>query len=874
MTIPSSVTSIGAYAFDGCSELTSVAMPSSVTSIGTGAFWGCSGLADENGFVIMNCVLCGYHGSASVVIIPEGVTSIGGGAFASGVFDVRTGLTSVTIPSSVTNIGASAFSGCIDLRSVTIPSAVTGIGNGAFEYCDELTSVTIPEGVTSIGAGAFYDCSGLTSVTIPSSVTSIGDWAFSGCSGLTSVTIPSSVTSIGDYAFYDCSGLTSVTIPSSVTSIGAAAFQYCSGLTSVTIPSSVTSIGDGAFGDCRNIRTVVMPGRFSLADTFRNSIYFGHEARTVTILDGEEFLCKEVFAGFGSSLRKVILSEGVTTLGEDLFYGLMMDTWGIPYASREEFGGLRELTIPSTVTSIGWHALNGCSALRVIHVSNDGDIDALKQMLYESGFDVESVTFDHVEEPVYVYYKVAFDAQGGVAKWTETEVREGKPVGELPAVERDGYEFLGWFTAAVGGTQVTEVTVVAKDVMLYAHWKRMSSGADEEIVAGEKVTIETGFIGYKASGLPSGLKYDAKSGKITGAAKSATALEGVVVKFTKKNAASEEITIAVRAEDVSVGCEGLSSGPLPAGVVGASAGIDLQIYSEGGTKSVSVSKLPSGMKYDSKKGVITGAPSKAGNYEVTLTVTTKYGTKETVKIPVSVAAMPVMAVGTFTGFVSVGEDNFGTFTLTTTDAGKLTAKVITAAGTVSFSGTCWDAVEKGVYRATLTTKKGEKLTLTLDSTAAWDANQLSGEFTTAEIAATKKAAAVPSRTYSVSAQKNAFGKTWYFTAVGDETTGWTLDYAATAKAAALTVTLKADGSTAIAGKLPGLPDKKGKATSFKISASGFANVGLMREGELAADFAPVLTVNKVKKALAIRTNLWFDRKNDHEGGVGEARFVE
>ena len=450
----------------------------------------------------------------------------------------------------------------------------------------------------------------------------------------------------------------------------------------------------------------------------------------------------------------------------------------------------------------------------------------------------------------------------------------GSPIGELPTATRKGYEFLGWFTAAVGGTQVTEVTVVAKDVMLYAHWKRMSSGADEEIVAGEKVTIETGFIGYKASGLPSGLKYDAKSGKITGTAKSATALEGVVVKFTKKNAASEEITIAVRAEDVSVGCEGLSNGPLPAGVVGASEGIDLQIYSEGGTKSVSVSKLPAGMKYDSKKGVITGAPSKAGNYEVALTVTTKYGTKETVRIPVSVAAMPVMAVGTFTGFVSVGEDNLGTFTLTTTDAGKLTAKVVTAAGTVSFSGTCWDAVEKGVYRATLTTKKGEKLTLTLDSTAAWDANQLSGEFTTAEIAATKKTAAVPSRTYSVSAQKNAFGKTWYFTAVGDESAGWTLDYAATAKAAALTVTLKADGSTAIAGNLPGLPDKKGKATSFKVSASGYANIGLMREGVIAADFAPVLTVNKMKTILAIKTNLWFDRKNDHEGGVGEARFVE
>ena len=156
------------------------------------------------------------------------------------------------------------------------------------------------------------------------------------------------------------------------------------------------------------------------------------------------------------ALTTVVISEGVTTLGEDLFYGKT---------------NLKELTIPSTVTSIGGYALYGCTSLEVIHVSNDGDIDALKQMLYESGFDVESVTFDHVKEPVYVYYKVAFDAQGGVAKWTETEVRDGKPIGELPTAERDGYEFLGWFTSAVGGTQVMSATVVTKDVTFYAHWK-------------------------------------------------------------------------------------------------------------------------------------------------------------------------------------------------------------------------------------------------------------------------------------------------------------------------------------------------------------------------------------------------------------------
>ena len=118
------------------------------------------------------------------------------------------------------------------------------------------------------------------------------------------------------------------------------------------------------------------------------------------------------------------------------------------------------------------------------------------------------------------------------------------------------------------------------------------------------------------------------------------------------------------------------------------------------------------------------------------------------------------------------------------------------------------------------------------------------------------------------------GNTSYFTATGDETTGWKLAYTEDTKGAALTVTLKADGSISIAGKLPNGTDAKGKAVTIKVSASGYANVGGMRDGAIMADFAPIVTVNKEKTALAITTNLWFDRSNDHAEGVGRAKFVK
>ena len=217
-------------------------------------------------------------------VIPNSVTSIGGGAF-----DDCTGLTSVTIPNSVTSIGNYAFYGCTGLTSMTIPNSVTSIGESAFSACTGLTSVTIPNSVTEIGGDAFYGCTGLTEVTIPNSVTSIGEWAFSDCTGLTSVTIPNSVTSIGKWVFYRCTGLTSVTIPNSVTEIGGDAFSGCTGLTSVTIPNSVTAIGEWVFYECRgmeNIYTDINPSKVTLG----SYVFSGVPKETCVLHVEEEYL--------------------------------------------------------------------------------------------------------------------------------------------------------------------------------------------------------------------------------------------------------------------------------------------------------------------------------------------------------------------------------------------------------------------------------------------------------------------------------------------------------------------------------------------------------------------------------------------------------
>ena len=224
---------IGAYAFYGCSSLTSLTLPSNVTKIGESAFEGCSGLTS--------------------LTLPSSVTSIGSSAFHG-----CSGLTSLTLPSSVTSIGWSAFSGCSGLTSLTLPSSVTSIGWSAFSGCSGLTSLTLPSSVTEIGAYAFYGCSSLASLTLPSSVTEIGESAFEGCSSLTSLTLPSSVTEIGESAFEGCSSLTSLTLPSSVTSIGSSAFYGCSGLTSIYVSwESPLSIDAYTFKDANTEKCIL-----------------------------------------------------------------------------------------------------------------------------------------------------------------------------------------------------------------------------------------------------------------------------------------------------------------------------------------------------------------------------------------------------------------------------------------------------------------------------------------------------------------------------------------------------------------------------------------------------------------------------------------
>lgn len=322
--LPSALTAIGDSAFAGCSALTEAEIPEGVTSIGTQAYSGCTALERvsipesaalgasvfrdtpwlrakqaENPLVVVNRILIDGTNAEGDVMIPDGVTAVGGLAFSG----CQT-LTGIVIPESVTAIGDSAFYGCVGLTAVTLADGLTSIGYQAFGSCTALAEITIPDSVTDLSGSVFFGCAGLTSVTLPAGLTAIGNSLFTMCSSLSAVSIPESVKVIDVRAFAGCAALTEVVLPDGTESIGYTAFAMCSALKSVTVPESVTDIGQGAFSGCPELTL------YGCADSFAETYAQQFGLPFETIGDTEKPVPQ--FVGYAAENE----SEGILTAAD------------------------------------------------------------------------------------------------------------------------------------------------------------------------------------------------------------------------------------------------------------------------------------------------------------------------------------------------------------------------------------------------------------------------------------------------------------------------------------------------------------------------------------------------------------------------------
>ncbi len=222
ITLPEGLETIGVRAFKQCSNLTSIDIPKSVTEIGDEAFY--------------------YSTALSSVTLHEGLQSIGSSAF-----EQCTSLSDITLPESVTTIGSSAFEQCTSLSDITLPEKVTEIADSLFMNCTSLSSVTLHDNITSIATKAFYNCGLLENIELPKNLTELGGYTFYKCTSLTELDIPDGVTVIPSYCAYQCTALNKVTLPDNLVEIKQRAFAYCSSLPEITIMPDVTTIGSNVF---------------------------------------------------------------------------------------------------------------------------------------------------------------------------------------------------------------------------------------------------------------------------------------------------------------------------------------------------------------------------------------------------------------------------------------------------------------------------------------------------------------------------------------------------------------------------------------------------------------------------------------------------
>ena len=388
VTIPDGVTNIGNHAFNHCTALTSIKIPDNVTNIGEQAFYCCGKLVN--------------------VSIPDSVTSIGAAAFN------QTAITSITIPGSVTSIGQTAFALCKSLESVTILNGVTGISSAMFNCCTALTSITIPDSVTSIGYRAFAQCSKLTSITIPDSVTSIGERAFEYCSGLKTINFDGTIAQWNAITFganwndddlkhIVCTDGTihlyqtvDAAVAATCTTTGLTEGKHCSVCNTVLVAQTVVAATGHTWTDA----TCTAPKTCSICGATEGNA-LGHDFATYTVEDPNATPIKLTYVCSRNNAhtdvryvtpKSLTITEsnrewvGYDPNAETLelnIPGVFQHTDGTWYRVTEigsaiglnigdgpfsDCDNLVSVTIPSTVTSIGYYAFWQCSNLANIDI--------------------------------------------------------------------------------------------------------------------------------------------------------------------------------------------------------------------------------------------------------------------------------------------------------------------------------------------------------------------------------------------------------------------------------------------------------------------------------------------------------------------------
>lgn len=329
LTLPSTIETIGDYAFYGCSRITEINLPGTLTYIGVSAFEKCTSLES--------------------ITLPKSLKVIREFAFRNcATFDnwgnfTGGGLKSVTFEDGVDFYNANdfycfynnVFWGCANLSEVKLPQNTPDsfiIPMGTFGYCSNLKSIEFPPNTGKIEQMAFYrsglETLDLTNITWKEPFYLSGYYTFAACENLTTVKANGKVKFDGLYIFQDCKKLETVTFSrrdkdDDYTVMSPDIFKYCDNLRSVEFyrlkGNGYSNDMDSVFTGCKSLVSVtsVCPPEIS---KIGYSCFDGCESLTTLTLPQTKFVINETAFRNCKSLTSLELAD-LTSIGTKAFTG-------------------------------------------------------------------------------------------------------------------------------------------------------------------------------------------------------------------------------------------------------------------------------------------------------------------------------------------------------------------------------------------------------------------------------------------------------------------------------------------------------------------------------------------------------------------------